>query len=350
MEDSRYKSWLLKNIIIGIHVISWLVFFHISFDLQGLYYSFIDLNLKGPQYYFDEAFILIPFILVLFYWNSQFLIPKYFNPKYWWKYIIYLFISYFLCSQMSVLLFHWLFDFGWVFHIDLIEFEDVIYTLYLIIVLASLVRGIAKLALENAHQAKEAKEKYKEAELNYLQAQVNPHFIFNTLNALYALSEDEKAEKTTEAILKFSELMRYPMHKGYLSEVPLMEELEFIDGYIHLQKLKLGEDYPIIFLKNGTFEGVNIMPLCFIALVENAFKYGISQRFKNAIKFKLYTEGNSLYFESENKINISDTIESHRIGLENLKQRLKLFYGDLGTLIILNDKNIFKVKLMIPLK
>lgn len=343
------KSRLLKRIIVGIHLVAWLIFFHISFDLTGLYYGLTDIIFHNNEYYFDEAFILIPFMLILFYWNSQYLIPKYITPKNWWKYILYLTISYFVCVVISVLLFHALIDYGWIIRVDDEDLEDIVFSMYLFIILASLGRGIAKLALNNAHQAKEAREKYKEAELNYLQAQINPHFIFNTLNMMYALSEEEGAEQTTNAILKFSELMRYPIHEGHQSIVLLNKELKFIEDFIELQRLKLGKGYPIHFNKKGEFKNIKIIPLCFISIVENAFKYGVSQRYKFEITFNVYIEGDKIYFESENQINKTNLVESHQIGLENLKQRLDLFYNGKSELIIHHSDTKFNIKLILPI-
>ena len=100
--------------------------------------------------------------------------------------------------------------------------------------------------------------KQKDAELKYLSNQFNPHFLHNTLNGIYAKAIEENAPKTTELILRLSEIMRYPINQGLKDEVTLREELDFIESYINLQKLRLGDDYPISFQKNGKLEGVNI--------------------------------------------------------------------------------------------
>ncbi len=349
LQYNDLKSSLLKRIIVGVHIVAWLIFFQISFDLTGLYYGLTDLIFHDDITYFDEAFILIPFILILFYWNSQYLIPKYITLKSWLKYIIYLALSYFLCSGLSIFVFQILIEFGWDFRLDHEEFEDIVFTMYLIIILASLGRGITKLALSNAQQAKEARERYKEAELNYLQAQINPHFIFNSLNMLYALSDEENATQTTNAILKFSELMRYPMYEGSKSLVPLEKELIFIENFIDLQRLKLGDDYPIVFNRKGNYKNIVVIPLCFIPIVENAFKYGVSQRYKSEISFNIYQVENNIYFESENELNSSSTIKSHKIGIENLKQRLELVYKGKSQLTLHQSNNTFKVKLVLPI-
>lgn len=348
LEGEELKSQRLQKVIYGIHGVSWLIFFHISFDLTGLYYSFTDIVFNQSAFYFDEAFILIPFILLLFYWNSQFLIPKFITLKHWLRYIVYLFLSYLFISGFCLLLFVFLEDKGWYFQIEYEEFEDVVYTLFLVVILASLGLGIAKLALDNAEQVKVAKEKQKEAELNYLQAQVNPHFIFNSLNTIYALSVDEEADKTTDAILKFSELMSYPLHQASKTSTLLSEELAFINHYINLQRLKLGEDYPIEFDSVHEFDAVHVMPLSLIPLVENAFKYGVSHRYKSKIQFKIKKEEGCIVFESENKINPSKQVDSHQIGIENLKQRLNLYYKRTDLLDISQDRNEFKVRLKLP--
>ncbi len=349
LQSDDVKSRLLKRIIVGIHIVAWLIFLQISFDLTGVYYALTDIIFSKHRYYFDEAFIIIPFILLLFYWNSLYLIPKYITPKLWLRYIVFLVLSYLISVFLSVLMCHLIIDYGWIIRLDDEEFIDTISGLYLIIILASLGRGITKLALNNANQAKLARDKYKEAELNYLQAQINPHFIFNTLNTLYALSDQEGATQTTEAILKFSELMRYPIHEGHQSSVKLKDELKFISHFIELQKLKLGANYPISFTKEGRFEKVEIIPLCLIPIVENAFKYGVSHRYNTEIIFKIYEVEDMVCFESENQIVASGKIESHQIGIENLKQRLNLFYNEKSKVIIDKTDRKFNIKLIIPI-
>lgn len=347
LQPDYYRSKLLSHLIVGIHVLVWLMFFHITFDLRGLYYSLTDVIFNQSQAYFDEAFIFMPLILVLFYWNSQILIPKYVSPKSWLKYIIYLVISYLLCVGISLALFWIVEQQRWALQIDIYEFEDVSYSLFLVVVLASLARGITKIALNNAHLVKEIKQKHKEAELNYLQAQINPHFIFNTLNTIYALSDKEGAKLTTEAILKFSELMRYPIHEGHQSSVMLEDELNFIDHFIELQKLKLGDDYPISFEKDKNLGKIEVIPLCLIPIVENAFKYGVSHRYKSEIKFKVYKSNGYVIFECENQIIALDNVVSHQIGIENLNQRLNLFYNGKSKLITNSSSRKFNIKLMI---
>ena len=348
LQSDYFKSKLLSHLIVGIHVLVWLMFFHIVFDLRGLYYSLTDILFNDGYAYFDEAFILMPLILILFYWNSQCLIPKYVSPKNWLRYIVYLVLSYLLCVGISIGIFWIVEQQRWELQIDFHEFEDVSYSLFLVVILASLGRGITKIALNNAHQVKELKQKHKEAELNYLQAQINPHFIFNTLNTIYALSDEEGAMLTTEAILKFSELMRYPIHEGHQSSVMLEDELNFINHFIELQKLKLGSDYPICFEKEENLGKVEVIPLCLIPIVENAFKYGVSHRFKSEIIFKVYKSDGYICFETENQIIASDHIESHQIGIENLKQRLNLFYNGKSKLITNASSRKFNIKLMIP--
>ncbi len=121
--------------------------------------------------------------------------------------------------------------------------------------------------------------------------------------------------------------------------VSLTEEVAFIEDYIALQKLRLGEDYPIQFEKEGAFKDVQILPLSLIVLVENAFKYGVSQKNKTPILFQLKLEEPHISFVTENFLKENESESSHKIGLQNLRSRLELAYHkkfDLKTEVIKN--------------
>jgi len=310
------------------HVVFWLLVIHFVFDIIGLYHSFQNLFDATGEQSFDEAFILLPVIIGLFYWNLWYLIPKFLNKDGWIRYCLALLFSYLFLYFFSAWMFGLLHKSGYDFHISRRRFLDDIILFNLLSVIASTALGIAKISVRNLKQKREAEKKQKEAELKYLANQFNPHFLHNTLNGIYSIAIEENAPETTEAILRLSEIMRYPIKQGLKREVPLKEEVAFIEDYMALQKLRLGDDYPIQFLKEGSLDGVKILPLSLIILVENAFKYGVSQKDKTPISFQLKLTGNHLSFITKNQVKDDKTESSHKIGLQNLKSRLQLIYGD----------------------
>ena len=342
------KNGLPKRYIILLHIAVWLIILQLLFDLSGLYYSFQELFFE-KQKRVDDAFLLLPFLLLLFYWNSEFLLPKYFNRKNWWKYLIALTISFFVFIFIGNYLFEAIENQGYFFRIGQEEYMDANLMMSIIVLFASTSWGVSKIAFENAAQKKTAEEKQKEAELKFLNAQFNPHFLFNTLNGIYSLSAEEEAEQTTAAILKLSEIMRYPINEGAKKKVFLKNEISFLKNYIDLQEIRLGEDYPIHFELNDNMENAEIAPLLFIPFIENAFKYGVSQKSKQPINIDISLKNKELNFTCTNTIVKTEKIKSHELGLENIRSRLALLYPDKYTLEaeIKNDKFIVTLNLVL---
>lgn len=346
----RMKKKDNRNINILIHLIFWVLMLHLLFDISGLYYSFLELFDKEEQR-MDEAFLLMPIMIALFYWNSDFLVAKFFNKKSWWKYLLSIVISFALSLFIGFILFEIIDSNGYQINEvdDHFDFLDNLFLLNILVIGISASLGISKIALQNAAQKKEAEHKQKEAELKYLTTQVNPHFLFNTLNTLYALAAEEDASQTTEAILKLSEIMRYPLKEGAEKRVLLTKEIKFLEDYIELQKLRLGETYPVHFDVKGILENNQIAPLLFIPFVENAFKYGVSQRERNPIKIALNYQNGVLHFYCKNSIVQNMQVESNELGIENVRERLMLLYEKTHQLEIKREKNQFVVDLKIEI-
>lgn len=195
-----------------------------------------------------------------------------------------------------------------------------------------------------------ALEKEKsQTELDLLKQQLNPHFFFNTLNNLYALSL-QKSEKTSESILQLSELMRYTIYKGQEKTVKLSQELDYIEDYIQLQQIRLRKTLHFEFDKQIENDQIDIAPLLLIVFIENAFKHGIEPAEHAAtLNLSLITIDNSLSFTCENSFNPEEIQETKGIGIDNLKKRLELLYPNRYTLHISSIGNIFKAKLKLQL-
>ncbi len=190
-------------------------------------------------------------------------------------------------------------------------------------------------------------EKQKsDAELSLLKQQINPHFFFNTLNSLYALSLT-KDEKTPDVIWQLSELMRYVIYKGKEESVSLAEEVKYIEDYIELQEIRLHKKLDYRIEKNITDDSIKVPPLLFIILVENAFKHGIEPAEKDCfLHIQIDSSEENLVFTCTNSIEETSK-EKPGIGLKNLQQRLNLRYSDRHELLITDSKNSFKTVLKI---
>lgn len=196
----------------------------------------------------------------------------------------------------------------------------------------AMVAGIgAMLVLYARNKAAKAREVQLEkekvvAELQFLKNQTNPHFLFNTLNNLYALAR-KQSEKTPEAILQLSRFMRFVLYDTNKPTIPLAEEIQMIGNYISLEKLRFGERVKVAFETPDHLEGYRISPLILLPLVENAFKHGASEMEDSGfINIRLGLENGLLQLSVENSMNARSKDKEAGIGLTNLKRQLDLQY------------------------
>jgi len=189
------------------------------------------------------------------------------------------------------------------------------------------------------------------SEVSYLKAQINPHFLFNTLNSLYALSL-VKSDDAPNAILKLSSIMRYVVTESSKEKVSLKSELDYISDYIDLQKLRLTKNTQIDYQISGSVENQTIAPLLFIPIIENCFKYGVNQTENVIIKIHISVDNNEILLETFNKKvakNISE-LEKTETGIINTQKRLDILYLNKYKLNIENTDTDYKVQLKINLK
>jgi len=188
-----------------------------------------------------------------------------------------------------------------------------------------------------------------ETELSFLKSQINPHFFFNTLNNLYALTL-ENSKAAPQVILKLSDLMRYTIYDGKESTVLLGKEVAFIENYLELQKIRLHKKSEITFQKNIGNPKLEIPPLLFVIFLENAFKHGVETLRDNAIvDLQLSEKAGVIKFYALNNYDHEERQTSKGLGLENIKRRLKLLFGTAYKLEIVDQENTYRVYLTINL-
>ncbi|MDY0780226.1 sensor histidine kinase [Tenacibaculum sp. IB213877] len=181
-------------------------------------------------------------------------------------------------------------------------------------------------------------------ELQHLKTQVSPHFFFNMLNNLYGLIEKDTS-KAKKLVLELSEMMRYSIYKSQHDYVTLKEEIQFIQNYLNLHKMRYHKEVDINFSIEVDNEDLKIMPLLFINLVENAFKHGVENLTKDAyVYIKLISKEGKIYFEVENNFD-EELSQEEGVGLQNLFRRLELTYPSKYSLSSTSIGDVFNTKL-----
>jgi len=338
------------------HLVFWAVLifsiFLLFFGLGGFSFaSFSSIRILS-------IFITVFYIAVAVYINLFFLIPRFLKRK---KYI-----SFGLLQLLNIIVF-FLLNF---FTSILLEYKvGVINALFFKLILIEFIYEFVLISLflsitsffkflrdwidyqEDSIKFKETQRQKLEAELKLLRGQINPHFLFNTLNNLYALSLD-KSEKTPSMILHLSDLMRYMLYECRDNYVLIDKEIGFIKNYLELEKIRIGEKANIEIKVKGNTSLQQITPLLFIPFIENAFKHGINKQLNDSfirIIFDLEKQGVIKFTIENTKDNKEQSVDKKYsgIGIENVKKRLSLLYPEKYSLKITDIQNIFRVELII---
>lgn len=225
-----------------------------------------------------------------------------------------------------------------------------IYTTFSIIIIAFAYRLMLTWYTQE-RISKELETQKLKAELAYLKLQVNPHFLFNALNNIYSLALIEKCKMTGDNIMKLSELMRYVLYEKEDAEnkVSLNKEIQHINNFIDLEKLRHQSDFYINFSIEGDIDDKRIAPLLIFPLIENACKHGILTDIERPIDISLKITDDYLDFSIENYINSDQKNKTGGIGIQNVQKRLELLYGNKYSLNLNHVGEKFIVNLRLPL-
>lgn len=207
----------------------------------------------------------------------------------------------------------------------------------------------ASISVRQQKKLMEAQRAKLNAELSFLKAQINPHFLFNTLNSIYALSIS-KSDDTPTAIIQLSELMRYILKDSDADTVPLEKDLNYIQNYVALQKRRLGDTVQISYSAPVEAKGLKIAPLILVSFIENAFKHGVNPDQDSSIRILISIKNNQLHLSVENnKVSSVNKEETTGIGLKNATARLQHLYPGKHQLSIGNGEKTFLVNLILEL-
>lgn len=197
---------------------------------------------------------------------------------------------------------------------------------------------------------KEAESEKQQAQISLLKAQVNPHFLFNTLNSIYVLALKNSTD-TARSVVKLSNMLRYSLTETATDFVALSDEFSFVENYIALQKMRLGTTCSIVCEINNNTTNDRIIPMVLIPFIENAFKYGVSVTLPSEIKIKLQNIDGVLQLKVRNsKRNCPDDNYSTGIGVANTRRRLNMYYDNRHSLEISDNDDDFYVQLNIFLR
>jgi len=306
-----------------------------------------------PAVAFKVTFVKLIDLIVMVYITNNLLIPSFLYKK---KYglLVLLFLLMILISSVTKM-----YIVGQLTH-DPTKFtlsgdlkgriyDNVIPHFFLVIAGASFKLMFDQINLQKK-MAELAKDK-AEAELNFLKSQINPHFLFNSLNSVYFLI-DKNNPDARQALHKFSDMLRYQLYEANGEKIPIEKEIGYLQDYVHLQQLRKDENYKVQFNCSQDVKNFSIEPLLLIPFVENAFKH-ISHNAKGGNFVKLDMTRNNGYFEfvAENSCEKGGyTTEQHGgIGMNNVRRRLELLYPDTHQLKIDDNGNTFKINLKLKI-
>jgi len=203
--------------------------------------------------------------------------------------------------------------------------------------------------LKNESNKKNIEIEKSHAELHFLKNQLNPHFLFNSLNSIYALT-NKKSNDAPEAVITLSELMRYMLYQTDNEYVLLKDELEYIQNFLKLQRLRIANNENVTINIFGTITHQKIKPLLLISFIENAFKYGTDYKGNTEVKIEIHVKASQIQFSCTNLIgNRGKDYENSGIGLKNTQERLNLLYPEKHKLTVTETKEKFNINLILKL-
>jgi sensor histidine kinase YesM len=305
----------------------------------------------------NSGTILLSFLPVfpVIYFNLLYLMPNYFFPKRYLAYALWLILS--VLASIPVLFFVWhlVADNPQEFKTDFQENRPMYFLIAIfnigINVAFTMGLKLAKRYFGQQQRNKDLENRTLQSELKFLRAQVNPHFLFNTLNNLYSLTL-KKDEKAPETVLKLSEMMRYMLYECNEKQVPLEKEINCIQNYLDLEQIRQGHRCDISFDLKGNVNGQQIAPLLFIPFIENSFKHGVNNQIGSGyvhIDLKVDGEELDLHVENGKPAETIKNTESGGIGLENVRRRLNLIYPKRHKLQIQDREDAYVVDLKLKL-
>lgn len=308
---------------------------------------------KGFLFTFTNELINVFFYVLIVYFNLFYLIPNYLTQKKFLTYCALLILSAVIITPLKVILLYFKWSNYPQLQVELINNQNWQFLITFFIAGSSTILKIITDWARHLREKQELQTQTMQSELRFLKSQINPHFLFNTLNNLYALTL-KKSDKAPEIVIKLSEMMRYMLYECNEKRVPLSKEVNYIKNYLDLERLRQGKNVDIAFTTQGEISDQKIAPLMFIPFLENSFKHGLNNHISTGfVNINMDIEDKKIHFFIENSKPDSPPPQDHRrsggIGLVNVHRRLNLLYPDHYDLQIEDSPNSYAVTLHLEL-
>ncbi len=327
------------------HTLFWLILLIIFLFIEGFEVNF--------WFTLSNELINLFFYALIVYFNLFYLIPKYLSQKKFLLYTLLLIVSIIVLTPLKVMVLFFKFSGYETLQASLVRNQNLYFLSTFIIAGSSTIFSIITDWGRQLKVSQDIDKEKMQSELLFLKSQINPHFLFNTLNNLYALTL-KKSNKAPEIVIKLSEMMRYMLYECNEKYVLLTKEISHIRNYLDLERLRQANDVDITFEVEGQAVNQKIAPLMFITFLENCFKHGLSHRIEDGfVHVNMIIEGFYIEFHVVNSKPTSMPAQNHRrsggIGLVNVRRRLDLLYNEKYMLNIEDKPNIYSVKLQLRL-
>jgi len=345
MESRIAKAYNFISKRVVYHSFFWTLLFVILFILEG--------TENGLYFSFTNELINLCFYIIIVYFNLHYLIPQYLYEDKIWTYLGLLLLATLVLTPIKLIIFYFKFANYPSLQNGLIVNQWSQFLLTFFITSGATIGKIISDWTKDRRERQELKTKTMQSELKFLKTQINPHFLFNTLNSLYALTL-KKSDNAPQIVIQLSEMMRYMLYECNESSVLLSNEVKYIQNYLALERLRQGPGIEINFQVQGDINGKMIAPLLFTPFLENSFKHGLSNQIKQGyVNILLEVEEEEILFFIENSkpatVPLQSPSRSGGIGLTNLRRRLKILYPNQHKLEINNTPNSYSVSLEIKL-
>jgi sensor histidine kinase YesM len=340
----KYLDKIFETNIIY-HLVFWLVFYFFLVVISQQYYPLATGMLIN--------LIKIFFYSIAVYVNLIILFPKFLAEQKYWQYVLLLCLLILIIVPLESIALYFSTSHGLALRSFVDKNINSIFILTFFVASSSSIYKIINDWFTHQRVKVDLQAQTLKSELKYLKSQVNPHFLFNTLNSLYALTL-KKSDLAPEIVLRLSEMMRYMLYECNEKEVTLEKEINYIKNYLELEKLRHGDKFEINLELNGNAEGLKIAPLMFMPFIENSFKHGLNSQIQSGyvnIQINIAEEQIQMNVDNSNPpvMPAMKKRKSGGVGLVNIKRRLQLIYPNQHDLKIEKTPNSFHVSLDIDL-
>lgn len=324
------------------HVVYWIG----SALFLSFFYGYRNTGFQITSWF---VILLLPISIGTTYFFNYYLIPRFLGKRQFLKFILYSFYAVIISVYLELVMIIFILVVITGVDFSAAHFEPLFLLagMYIPVLLAIAIRLYREWSRSEEERIL-LQQKKAEAELKLLKAQLHPHFLFNTLNNLYALSL-EKSDQLPDMLLKLSDMLQFILYDANRDKIPLKDEIQQVENYLELEKLRFDQENNIDLKIEGDVNKIDIVPLSILTLVENSFKHGIpvsGKQFWVNINISIVEDDVNVFVSNSCSENTVEKKEAG-IGLKNLRSRLDLIYKDNYQLNTVAKEEVFEVSLQL---